>query len=140
MKFKTQYWSYLLVLCLGCEPIFPKSDYEDLGTFGTKRQAQNEAIAHISSRYYSLSPNTYYKVKYTFLRSDSLQISNTHALWFYKDSTTLFLETDIQSGWQCRWSEVDKTILEAAVKSPNSLHKIDSIAKPLQPFARCLYP
>lgn len=134
---------YLLPLLLvACEinPLnssYLNGGYKDLGTFDTKLDAQNQAVAFILNKYGSLPRQDHYKVRYSFRDARPNEFSR-NALWYHKELAELALEVDIHSGSVCRWTDVNETILEQATKSTNSLTRIDSLATPNQPFSQCL--
>lgn len=126
-----------VALLTGCESTGVDGGYHDLGVFSSRVQAQNIAIADILRNYGSLPTNGYYKVKY----ANNNALPNEHrenALWYSKGESTLRLEVDVNSGSVCSWQEVSRSVLEQAVKSTDSMNKIDSLAKPNQPYAQCL--
>jgi hypothetical protein len=104
--------------------------------YKTKLNAQNGAIKHIIAKYNSLPDNQYYKVKYSV--TDPLpNEERENAIWYDKGKAELVFEADVASGPMCTWREVSRTILDQASKSANSLSKVDSLAKPNQPFGQC---
>ncbi len=130
--------SCLLLLCisLGCDPVSITGKYHNIGVYKTKLNAQNGAIKHIIAKYNSLPDNQYYKVKYSV--TDPLpNEERENAIWYDKGKAELVFEADVASGPMCTWREVSRTILDQASKSANSLSKVDSLAKPNQPFGQC---
>jgi hypothetical protein len=126
----------LPLLCLGCDPNSIGSGYHDIGTFNSRAEGQKQAINTILKNYNSLPSTGHYKVKYANRNSPPTE-ERENAIWYSKSELELIFEVDVASGPICRWKEVDKAILDQATKSINSLSKIDSIAKPSQPFSQC---
>ena len=127
----------LLGSIVGCTSNPFSDGYKDIGTFDTKLEAQNQAVAHILERYNSLPDNEDYKVLYNF-RDARPGNTSRNSLWYNKSSTSLAIEQDIHSGATCRWKDVGKAVLEQAIKSSNSMMRIDSISAPNQPASQCL--
>ena len=136
MKKLSNYCLLLLGSMVGCISNPFSDGYKDLGTFDTKVEAQNQAVAHILSKYNSL-PDKDYKVLYNFRDARPGDVSR-NALWYNKNSNDMAIEVDINSGAACRWSEVGKIVLEQASRSSDSMIKIDSLSKPNQPTSQCL--
>lgn len=129
MKFTKIVCTFFVISLTGCYPNLLNESYKEIGTFDTKVEAQNKAVAYILNQYGSLPQNKYYKVLYSF-RNVSHGDFNRNAMWYNKESNELAIEVDINSGIACQWKEVNKTILEQAAVSTNSLSKIDSLSKP----------
>ena len=136
MKISRKSYLLLLIFLAGCDPTTINGGYHDLGRYSTRIEAQNGAIADILKNYGSLPLNGDYKIKYSISKTSPTERS-PNALWYNKAEAKLALELDLGSGVACRWTEVTRTVLEQALKSANSLAKIDSIAKPNQPIAQC---
>ena len=139
MKLSGKSYLLLLIFLAGCDPATINGGYHDLGRYSTRIEAQNGAITDILKNYGSLPLNGYYKIKYSFhYPTPSGSISqDSHALWYSKSEVKLALESDIGSGTSCTWTEVTRTVLEQAIKSTDSISKVDSLAKPNQPIAQC---
>ncbi|UHG93742.1 hypothetical protein [Spirosoma oryzicola] len=132
MKLISKSCLVLITLLGGCT-----NSYYDLGLYGSRVDAQNNAVAYILKNYDSLPSDKHYKLEYTFPNPDSLApfTKTKHALWFSKSANQLGLEIDINSGLICRWTNVTRSLLEQANKSNNSMAIIDSLGKPSQPIA-----
>jgi len=126
----------LPLLCLSCDPNSINGGYHNVGTFNSRAEGQKQAISTILKNYNSLPSTGHYKVKYTNRNSPPTE-RGENAIWYSKSESELIFEVDIASGPMCRWKEVNKAILDQATKSANSLSKIDSLAKPNQPFSQC---
>ncbi|SFC85811.1 hypothetical protein SAMN05216167_102608 [Spirosoma endophyticum] len=137
MKVLSKSCLILIFILTGCKPTGLNGSYKDLGEFESRIEAQNQAITNILDQYNSLPQNDYYKVRYSVRNSAPTERSE-NALWYHKELSSLALEQDIHSGAVCRWQEVSKVVLEQAIRSANSLIKIDSLSKPNQPFRQCL--
>ncbi|GAB2594896.1 hypothetical protein [Spirosoma areae] len=123
-------------LLVGCDIAAITGGYHDLGRFSSRIAAQNHAIATIFKKYGSLPNKGYYKV--TYANANSLPTEHReNALWYNKSDSTLALEVDVNSGTVCNWQQVSRAVLERATKSVDGLSKIDSLAKPNQPFSQC---
>jgi hypothetical protein len=129
--------SLLSLLSLSCDPNSIGGGYHDIGTFNSRVEGQKQAINNILKNYGSLPSRGHYKVKYAYRNSPPTE-QRENAIWYSKSESELIFEVDVASGPICRWKEVSRAILEQAIKSTNSLSKVDSLAKPNQPFRQCL--
>lgn len=111
--------------------------YQELGSFNSRVDGQNYALANILNNYLLLSPDKVYKVKYANKNARPSEASE-NALWYDKRQQILSLEVSPPDGPACYWENVSKDILEQAVKSSNGMTTIDSLAKPYQPANSCL--
>lgn len=136
MKLSGKGYIFLSVLSVGCDSIAINGGYHDIGRYNTKIEAQNSGIADILKNYGSLPQSGYYRIKYSISKTSPTERS-PNALWYSKSEAKLALETDIGSGTSCTWAEVTRTVLEQAIKSTDSMSKIDSLAKPDQPIGHC---
>ncbi len=112
------------------------NSYRDIGSFDSRVEAQNHALAYILANYDSLPTNREYKVKYNndnALPSEARQ----NALWYNKREETLKMEVDIPDGPSCTWKNVRKDILEKATKSSNGMIALDTLATPSQSANTC---
>lgn len=132
---------YLLItsFLVSCDPASINGGYHDLGSFNTRVEAQNRAIADILKNYGSLPENSYYKVKYSFRNQTPTAPTgqSEHALWYNKNETQLALEVDVNSGVVCRWTSANRSLLDQASKKMDGMALIDSLGKPNQPIAQC---
>jgi hypothetical protein len=130
---------YLLAVgaVFGCTASDLFSSYAELGSFSSRVEGQNQALAHLLKNYNSLSINRVYKVRYS---NDNARPDEHRdaAIWFNKTQEKLQLEISIPDGPSCSWENVRKDILEQAVKSGNGMLTIDSLTKANQPTNTCL--
>jgi hypothetical protein len=114
------------------------SPYQDVGSFDSRVEGQNRALALILHKYPSLANNNRsYKVKYTRNNAPSSERAE-NALWYNKSQQTLALEISPPDGAACHWKNVTRAVLERATKSSNGMLTIDSLAVPGQPTNYCL--
>ncbi|GAB3752625.1 hypothetical protein [Spirosoma pomorum] len=111
--------------------------YQELGSFNSRVDGQNYALADILNNYPLLSPNKIYKVRYANKNARPSE-ARENALWYDKRQHILSMEVSPPDGPACYWENVSKDILEQAVKSNNGMLTIDSLAKPYQPANTCL--
>ncbi|GAB3993971.1 hypothetical protein GCM10028807_30570 [Spirosoma daeguense] len=108
----------------------------DLGTFNSRAKTQKYAIGDILKNYGSL-PSGYYKLKYANEKALPTE-HRENAIWYSESEEKLMIEVDINSGPDCTWEKVTRTVLEQAYKSSDSMLKVDSLSKPNQPTSQCL--
>lgn len=129
----------MLCLLSGCDPykLLGLDSYKSLGTFDTKREAQNQALAHIINRFDRLPKNDFYRVSYSFRDVDP-SLGNRHAIWYNQQEHRLGMEVDLGSGMTCIWYEVDQALLEQIVQINQGMAGVDSLAKSVYDNAHCL--
>ncbi len=130
---------YILALgaFLGCKEPNLFSPYRDVGSFSSRVEAQNQALAEIVKNYGSLPTNKDYKVKYTNANALPSEYRQS-ALWYNKTDQTLKLELSIPDGAACIWKKVSRDVLEQAIKSNDGMLIVDSLSTPNQPTKTCL--
>ncbi len=111
--------------------------YRDLGSFSSRVEGQNKALAYFLENYNSLPTSGSYRIKY----AQDYSPSSGHpenALWYNKGQEILSLETSPPDGPACFWKNVKLDVLEKAVKSSDGLRAVDSLSLPGQPIKTCL--
>ena len=137
MKTKSIFYILALGAVFSCKELGLTSEYNSVGSFNNRVEAQNQALAFILKNYNSLPANKYYKVKYDNLNSPPSD-SRLQALWYNKGEKILVLEPSPPDGPACSWEKVTKEVLEQASRANDGMLKIDSIAAPKQATRDCL--
>lgn len=140
MKLKTLLCYGLLSLVgFSCDSldVLGINQYQSIGTFDTKLEAQRVALELLLKQYDKLPANDFRKLGYTFRDVDPT-MGNRHAMWYSRKEQRLGIEVDLHSGMTCTWYEVDKTTLEYIVKANLNLAGVDSLAKSTYNNSHCL--
>jgi hypothetical protein len=137
MKTRSVISLLVVVSVFSCKEPGIFSSYRDLGSFSSRVEGQNQALAYFLKNYDSLPKNKSYKIKYTRENSPSSEHPQ-NALWYNKSQEVLSLEVSPPDGAACSWSSVRKDVLEKAVKLSDGMRAIDTLSVPNQPANTCL--
>ncbi|GAB3753688.1 hypothetical protein [Spirosoma pomorum] len=137
MKYRSFSLLLVFVSAFSCNEPGILSRYRDLGSFSSRVEGQNKALAYFLKNYDSLPRNAPYRIKYA--KNNPLPSEHPeNALWYNKSEEILSLEVSPPDGPACYWKSVRKDVLEEAVKSIDGLRTLDTLAMPGQPTNTCL--
>jgi len=90
------------------------SNYKEIGKYGNRIEAENQALLHLTNTYNRLPTDRFYKVSYLF-DPPTQNASNSHAVWYNKQQQRLSMEFDKPSGPSCSWDSVDINVIKKLV-------------------------